>query len=189
LVRTDLVIGSCYTDEDEPLLAEEALLGAVERLDGVLSRLESRGVSPGALAPFQALQSNALVSLAVNANVRLGQPDRALEYYERAYALRQDEFMHVLLACYRARSGQSVEARRVLRRVRPGPRTWYNMACTYALLGESTSALDMLEHELKENHASEASRNRQRAWAAGDPDLASLREDPRFQALTRKTDR
>jgi tetratricopeptide (TPR) repeat protein len=189
LVRTDLVIGSCYTDEDEPLLAEETLLGAVERLDGVLSRLESRGVSSGAMAPFQALQSNALVSLAVNANVRLGQPARALEYYERAYALRQDEFMHVLLACYRARSGKSMEARRVLRRVRPGPRTWYNMACTYALLGESTSALDMLEQELKDNHSSVASRNRQRAWAAQDPDLASLREDPRFQALTRKTDR
>jgi len=189
LVRTDLVIGSCYTDEDEALLAQETLLGAVERLDGVLSRLESRGVSRGALAPFEALQSNALVSLAVNANVRLGQPDRALKYYERAYALRQDEFMHVLLACYRARSGQSAEARRVLRRVRPGPRTWYNMACTYALLGESTSALDMLEQELKENHSSEAARNRQRAWAAEDPDLASLREDPRFQSLTRKTDR
>jgi len=189
LVRTDLVIGSCYTDEDEPLLAEEALLGAVERLDGVLSRLESRGVSPGAMAPFRALQSNALVSLAVNANVRLGQPDRALEYYERAYALRQDEFMHMLLACYRARSGQPAEARRVLLRVRPGPRTWYNMACTYALLGESGSALDMLEQELKENHSSEASRNRQRAWATQDPDLASLREDPRFQALTRQTDR
>jgi tetratricopeptide (TPR) repeat protein len=189
LVRTDLVIGSCYTDEDEPLLAEEALLGAVERLDGVLNRLESRGVSPSAMAPFEALQSNALVSLAVNANVRLGQPDRALEYYERAYALRQDEFMHVLMACYRARSGQSAEARRVLRRVRPGPRTWYNMACTYALLGESGSALDMLEHEMKENHSSEASRNRQRAWATQDPDLATLREDPRFQALTRKTDR
>jgi tetratricopeptide (TPR) repeat protein len=121
--------------------------------------------------------------------VRLGQPDRALEYYERAYALRQDEFMHVLMACYRARSGQSAEARRVLRRVRPGPRTWYNMACTYALLGESGSALDMLEHEMKENHSSEASRNRQRAWATQDPDLATLREDPRFQALTRKTDR
>jgi tetratricopeptide (TPR) repeat protein len=189
LVRTALVIGSCYTDEDEPLLAEEILLGAVERLEGVLSRLESGGVSPGALAPFQGLQSNALVSLAVNANVRLGQPDKALGYYERAYALRQDEFMHVLLACYRARSGRPVEARRVLRRVRPGPRTWYNMACTYALLGESGSALDMLEQELKENHSSEASRNRQRTWAAQDPDLASLREDPRFQILTRRTDR
>ena len=63
------------------------------------------------------------------------------------------------------------------------------MACTYALLGESTLALDMLEQELKENHSSEAARNRQRAWAAEDPDLASLREDPRFQSLTRKTDR
>ncbi len=184
LVRADLVIGSCYTDEDEPLRAQETLLGAVERIDGVLARLNGAGVSEAALAPFRSLQSSALVSLAVNANVRLGQPKRALEYYERAYALSQDEFMNVLLACYRARSGRMDEAKRVLRRVRPGPRTWYNLACTYALMGESAAALDMLAAELDQNHSSQASRERQMAWAAADPDLASLRNDPRFLALT-----
>ena len=32
-------------------------------------------------------------------------------YFERAFALRRDDFMQVLLACYRARAGRATEAR------------------------------------------------------------------------------
>lgn len=183
LVRADLLIGSSYTDDDEPLRAEEALRAAAERLEGLERRLEENGASAADLRPFRALRSNVLVSLAVNANVKKGAPDEALEYYEEAYALRQDAFMRVLLACYRARSGRADEARELLRDVRPGPQTWYNLACTHALLGESEKALEYLRLELEENHPSEASRGRQREWARGDPDLATLRGDPRFEAL------
>jgi tetratricopeptide (TPR) repeat protein len=185
LVRADLVIGSAYTDEDEPLKAEQALQGAVDRLEGLERQLSENGAGAGALAPYRALRATALVSLAVNANVKLGDVEGALSYYEQAYELRQDDFMTVLLACYRARSGRDREARDLLRTIRPGPQTWYNIACTYALLGDTKSALDWLEYELQENHASEASRDRQRAWAAGDPDLASLRGDPRFERLVK----
>ena len=183
MVRADLVIGSCFTDEDQPLRAEEALEAAVERVEGLIQRLEEGGATRAQLQPFRSLQASALVSLAVNANVRLGQPERALGYYERAYELRRDEFMRILLACYRARSGRDAEARELLREIQPGPQTWYNMACTYALLGETERALEFLALELQENHASEASRRRQQAWAAEDPDLVSLREDPLFQEL------
>ena len=183
IARADLAIGSAYTDEDEPLRAQEALLAAVERLEGLERQLTENGAGPDALALYRSLRATALVSLAVNANVKLGDPDQALDYYEKAYALRSDEFMTVLLACYRARSGRSEEARDLLRRVRPGPGTWYNLACTHALLGDREEALDWLAKELAENHPSEASRERQRIWARGDPDLASLRGDPRFQAL------
>ena len=91
--------------------------------------------------------------------------------------------MTVLLACYRARSGRGDEARALLRTVRPGPQTWYNLACTYALLGETAEALRWLEVELEEGQPSAAARARQAAWARTDPDLASLRDDPRFEAL------
>ena len=185
LVRADMVIGSSYTDDDEPQRAEEALKAAVERLEALERRLTENGAGSRDLSGFRMLRANALVSLAVNANVKLGRSDEALEYYEQAYELRQDDFMRVLLACYRARQGRGDEARDLLREVRPGPQTWYNIACTYALLGETQTALEFLEKELEENHPSEASRQRQREWAAGDPDLASLRGDPRFEELVR----
>lgn len=184
LVRADLVIGSAYTDEDEPVRAAEALLAAVARLESIERRLEEAGAGARDLEPYRLLRSNALVSLAVNSNVKLGRVEEANQYYEQAYELRQDEFMRVLLACYRARAGRDQEARDLLREVRAGPQTYYNIACTYALLGETARALDHLELEFEMNHPSEASRRRQQAWAAGDPDLANLREDPRFRLLT-----
>lgn len=182
VVRAELLIGSSYTDDDEPLRAEEVLQGAAARLEGLERRMEDNGASEWDLRHYRTLRSNVLVSLAVNSNVKKGDPDEALAYYEQAFALRKDEFMRVLLACYRARSGRAQEARDLLREVRPGPQTWYNLACTYALLGESETAIGYLRLEL-ENHPSEASRRRQKAWARDDPDLASLRGDPRFEAL------
>ncbi|MCP3915565.1 MAG: hypothetical protein GY711_08430 [bacterium] len=183
LARADMAIGNAWTDEDEPRKAEESLMAAVQRLEDIERQLTERGASEGFVRPFRALRSSALVSLAVNANVRLGAPDRALEYYEEAYTLRSDDFMRVLLACYRARSGRAEEARALLREIHPGPGTLYNMACTYALLGDAEVALDFLERELEENHPSVGSRERQMEWAAKDPDLASLRGDPRFEKL------
>ncbi|MGK0219240.1 MAG: tetratricopeptide (TPR) repeat protein [Planctomycetota bacterium] len=183
LARADIAIGSSWTDDDEPLKAQAALLRATERLRSIEDQLLERGAGPQALAPYRALRSTALVSLAVNANVKLAQPERALEFYEQAYELRQDDFMRVLLACYRARFGREVEARALLREIRPGPGSWYNLACTYALLGDTEEALRWLETELEGNHPTPASLARQQAWAAEDPDLASLREDPRFQRL------
>ena len=91
--------------------------------------------------------------------------------------------MDVLLACYRARSGRDSEARAALAEVPHAPRLYYNLACTYALLGEVERALEYLERELLENQSSPGARARQRLWARTDPDLVSLREDPRFAHL------
>jgi tetratricopeptide (TPR) repeat protein len=181
----EIAIGSSWTDEGEPQRAEEELLAAVARLEEIEQRLVENGAGPRQIENVRNLRSTALVSLAVNANVKLGDPERALAYYERAYVLRQDEFMRVLLACYRARSGRAAEARALLREVKPGPQVYYNLACTHALLGERDPALDYLEKELRENHLSPGSLERQKEWARGDPDLAALRDDPRFVALTR----
>lgn len=56
------------------------------------------------------------------------------------------------------------------------PDTLYNLACSYALMGESERALDCLERAgLRGTSIAE--------WAENDSDLASLRENPRFRTL------
>ena len=52
----------------------------------------------------------------------------------------------------------------------------YNVACLYALEGVTDKALEALEQALGAGFGD-------RAWIANDPDLASLRDNPRFQAL------
>lgn len=183
IIRARMLAGSALTDEGRGEEAETVLLSAVERIGDLRREMLDRGVAREDLGGFDGLESSALVSLAVNANVRMGDPDRAAAYYERAYALRQDEFMRALLACYRARAGREEEARALVAAIRPGPGTWYNLACTHALLGDVERALDLLEIELRLGHATDESRDKQRVWAAEDPDLAALRDSPRFRRL------
>ncbi len=52
----------------------------------------------------------------------------------------------------------------------------YNVACVYALLEEKERAIDCLERSVTHGWG-------QREWMAHDPDLASLRDHPRFQSL------
>lgn len=183
LCEIEAATGASFTDDEEPAQAEVELLRAVERLQALEDLLRERGAPGRALDAVRNQRANALVSLAVNANVRMGKPDRALEHFEAAWKLRQDEFVRVLLACYRARSGRADEARAALATVVPGPGTYYNLACAWALLGERATAFDYLALELTENHAPGGSLERQKAWARKDPDLASLRDDPRFVEL------
>ena len=56
------------------------------------------------------------------------------------------------------------------------PQVLYNVACVYALLGETDKAVTCLEQSTTHGWA-------QREWMEHDPDLASLREYPRFRAL------
>ncbi|MCB9911117.1 MAG: hypothetical protein H6829_12720 [Planctomycetes bacterium] len=181
LARADLELGSNLSDDDRPLESEKVLLLAVERLQGLVDRLKEVGAPEATAEPYRDLLASALVSVAVNANVRLGQPDRALEFYERAYLLKQDEFMRVLLACYRARSGKRLEALDLLASVNPSPPLYYNLACTHALLGNTQEALRWLRLEFTENQREVAGRERQKDWARKDPDLISLRDLPQFQ--------
>ncbi len=52
----------------------------------------------------------------------------------------------------------------------------YNVACLYAIQGESDKAIECLEQALQAGFGT-------RTWIENDPDLDSVREDPRFQAL------
>ena len=182
----EMTIGSTWMDSGDPARAEVELVRAVERLEAIEKTLRDRGASPGDLAVVRGMRSSALVSLAVNANVKMNDPQKAVGYFERAFELRQDEFMRVLLACYRARMGRDEEARAILREISPSPANLYNVACTWALLGEKDLALDALKRELEENPMTEGARTKQKEWARTDPDLASIRDDPRFQALVGK---
>ena len=179
----EMTIGSTWMDSGDPGRAEVELVRAVDRLEAIEKAMKERGASAGDLAVVRGMRSSALVSLAVNANVKMGDTKKAIAYFERAYELRQDEFMRVLLACYRARAGRSDEARAILREITPQPANLYNVACTWALLGEKDLALDCLKRDLEENPMSQGARDKQKEWARSDPDLASLRGDPRFRAL------
>ena len=55
--------------------------------------------------------------------------------------------------------------------------TLYNVACAYAELGRADDAIDLLERAMPG-----ASTHRQE-WLRQDPDLAPLRDHPRFVAL------
>ena len=56
------------------------------------------------------------------------------------------------------------------------PQVLYNVACVYALLQEAEKAIDCLERSMTHGWG-------QKEWMEHDPDLASLREHPRFRAL------
>jgi tetratricopeptide (TPR) repeat protein len=55
----------------------------------------------------------------------------------------------------------------------------YNVACNYSLLGEKEQALDCLEKAVRNGFG-------HKAWVENDPDFASLRNLPRFQALLQR---
>ncbi len=182
----EIALGTTWGDGGDPVKAETELQRAVERLEELEELVKERKMGAGLVRRLETMRSSALVSLAVNANVKQKDPAKALAYFERAWALRQDEFMRVLRACYSARAGRADEARAILREIAPSPLSHYNMACTYALCGDVEPALDFLRREFEENQVSPGAAAKQRAWAKTDPDLASLRGDPRFEAIVGK---
>ncbi|MFO1009182.1 MAG: hypothetical protein U1F29_03885 [Planctomycetota bacterium] len=182
----EIALGTTWGDGGDPVKAETELQRAVERLEELEELVKERKMGAGLVRRLETMRSSALVSLAVNANVKQKDPVKALAYFERAWALRQDEFMRVLRACYSARAGRADEARAILREIAPSPLSHYNMACTYALCGDVEPALDFLRREFEENQVSPGAAAKQRAWAKTDPDLASLRGDPRFEAIVGK---
>ena len=54
----------------------------------------------------------------------------------------------------------------------------YNVACLYALEGNTEESLACLEEAFRRGFGN-------REWIMRDPDLESVREDPRFQTLMR----
>jgi tetratricopeptide (TPR) repeat protein len=59
------------------------------------------------------------------------------------------------------------------------PSILYNVACIYAILGQTEEALTCLQNVTERS-------GWYRGWAVKDPDFVSLRSDPRFQALIKE---
>jgi hypothetical protein len=202
--RLALAIGTAATDVGDGALAALELAAALERLvalendlDAELEAFDAGRSGPLVLVSTDPLErrrivqeredtrdlrAQVLVSLAVNSNVRLRDIEAARAHFEQAFALRQDDFMRVLSACYAARAGRTEEARFTLASVTPAPDLDYNLACTHALLGDLDLALVHLERAL-EALDTRGARQRQVGWAREDPDFEVLRADPRFEAL------
>lgn len=73
--------------------------------------------------------------------------------------------------------GKSMEwAERALELEGEEPQVLYNVACVYALLGEADKAVNCLEKSITHGWG-------QREWMEHDPDLAPVRDHPRFRAL------
>jgi Flp pilus assembly protein TadD len=118
----------------------------------------------------------------------LGRAERIeLEFLE-AVAERCPKNQRVLevLGEMYTKSGCYSEGLRVdleLTRVCPGEAThWYNLACSYALMGRREDAFESLAKAVDLGYSD-------RAWMSRDEDLVSLREDPRFIALLERVGR
>ena len=72
-----------------------------------------------------------------------------------------------------------VWADRALDTDRDEPAVLYNVACSYALMGEPDHAIELLNEAIDNGFG-------YRAWLENDNTLASLREDPRFEALLKR---
>lgn len=59
------------------------------------------------------------------------------------------------------------------------PLVWYNLACSYALTANPDEALSALAHAVDLGY-------RDYGWIRQDADLASIRQDQRFQALLQR---
>jgi tetratricopeptide (TPR) repeat protein len=75
---------------------------------------------------------------------------------------------------------RALQADLQLVRLRPDkPIAWYNLACSYALLGMADRAFEALDRSLKLGY-------RYLSHLRRDPDLKLLRRDPRFARLLRR---
>ena len=66
--------------------------------------------------------------------------------------------------------------RQLVRLVPENPTVHYNLACSLAILGQTDPALDALERAVRRGYADVE-------YLLGDPDLESLRREPRFQEI------
>ena len=108
---------------------------------------------------------------------------RALAIAERRLALNpSDERAHYVGATALVELGDLARAKEwaqvAASMESADPRTHYNLGCLFALLGESDQAIAHIERSIQDGGAKVKIN-----WMKQDPDLETLRNDPRFQAV------
>jgi tetratricopeptide (TPR) repeat protein len=94
------------------------------------------------------------------------------------YRLSAGEAMHEMWEPYQAEDFEgALKALRPVLEERPEALVYFNVACMEARLGRTGDAITHLERAIEDDH-------RIKEHIRTDEDLDSLREDPRFQALT-----
>ena len=110
---------------------------------------------------------------------------RALHVVEQHLEMNPDDpraaTMRAVSLCRLGRQEEGLEWAERARRIDPeDPGVLYNVACLYALQGMTDRAIDCLEETMRAGFGD-------MAWIAHDPDLASLKDEPRFQAIMSRT--
>jgi Flp pilus assembly protein TadD len=115
------------------------------------------------------------------ARLAQGDPSQAVAVLERAVELAPgngwawNDLAHAYLAA--KRPGEAASSfERVLVYAPTNPVLLYNTACAYALSGNADKAIEMLDRSIQGGF-------RDRGGMSADPDLASVRSDPRFAGL------
>jgi tetratricopeptide (TPR) repeat protein len=153
---------------------EQGMMAEAARLFEQASRVNPEDYqSPGLLATaYEALGRNAEAQEAHR---------RSLQLIEKHIELHPDDARATYLGanslCQLGDKKRSLEwAARALAMDPEESSILYNVACVYALQGQSEDAIDCLEKAVKSGFG-------HRAWIENDSDLSSLRSHPRFQAL------
>jgi len=109
-------------------------------------------------------------------------PEAAKAYAEYVKAHPDDAIAWMRLGLSQAHTGDQAAAASLEKAVKLGadsPADLYNVSCGFALLGDKKTALDWLERAMAKGFDD-------RRTLENDADLASLRGEPRFQALLAK---
>ena len=158
-----------------------SLQGTVDLLNRTQDRLSSGKKVNSAL-------DNPTSFFAAQAYAGLKRNEEAQVAYRKALSVAQEHMelnpddpraatMCAVACCRLGQPGRGLEwAERALHIDPDDAGVRYNVACLYALEGSSERAIDCLEEAFRRGFGN-------KEWIARDPDLESLRDDPRYQKL------
>jgi tetratricopeptide (TPR) repeat protein len=128
-------------------------------------------------------KARGLLQLATANTMRRGDPERTAALVDEALGLAPELVeVRMAFALVLAREGKNGPAAKIVASVEDYPDQFYNKACALLLLGREEEALDYLARHFAES-VRPLGRKRACEWALDDPDLDSLKNDPRFLKL------
>ena len=118
--------------------------------------------------------------LALLLHDKLQRLDEADSLYRRAIELAPDDPFyysgHISLLMQQSQQAEALALSKTMRTLLDASENWYGMAVLDAILGNVEASLNYLRQAARETTFD-------RQWARVDPDLASIRDDPRFDEI------